>query len=97
MMAMMATTAATAAAIATAATVTRMAAAAAMAGHSLVGTADQGDPDDREKDRDPKNQCAIHPRILQLQVPWRNKVTVMPSNESPHPTWDGRQAGQGSS
>jgi hypothetical protein len=37
-----------------------------MAGQSLIGTADQGDSNDREKDRDPENQCAIHPRILQL-------------------------------
>jgi hypothetical protein len=43
-----------------------MAAAAAMSGQSRVGTADQGNPNDREKDRDPKNQCSIHPRILQL-------------------------------
>jgi len=60
-MAMMAATAATAT------TVTRaMAATAAVAGQCLVGTADQGNSNDREKDRDPENQCAIHPRILQL-------------------------------
>jgi hypothetical protein len=62
-MAVMAT-AATAAAATT--TVTRMAATAAVASQCLVGTASQGDANDREKDRDPENQCAIHPRILQL-------------------------------
>ena len=42
-----------------------VAAATAVTGHRLVGTADEGDSDDREKHRDAENQCSIHPRILQ--------------------------------
>ncbi len=42
-----------------------VATAAAVSGHCLVGTADKGDADDREKHRDAENQCSIHPRILQ--------------------------------
>jgi hypothetical protein len=49
----------TAAAIAAAA-VTR-ATVAAVAGHSLLLTADEGDPDDCEEDRNPKSQSTIHP------------------------------------
>jgi hypothetical protein len=64
---MVVTMVATTASATAAAAITRgMAAAAAMSGESRVRTANQGDPNDREKNRDPKNQCSIHPRILQL-------------------------------
>lgn len=67
-----------------------MAAAAAMASQSLIRTADQGDPDDREKDRDPKNQCAIHPRILQtLRETWRNTFTSCRHPSFTPPACDG--------
>lgn len=49
----------TTAAIAAAATVT------AVASQYLVVTAQKGDADDREKDRDPEGQSSIHPLILQ--------------------------------
>jgi hypothetical protein len=55
---------AAAATIATAAA--SMAAAAAMTSDGLVGTADEGDSDDRDKHREAEKQCPIHPRILQL-------------------------------
>ncbi len=41
------------------------AAIAAVSGHDLVLTADQGDADHREENRDAKNQCTIHPKFLQ--------------------------------
>jgi hypothetical protein len=50
------------------------AAMAAMTGLSRLLTAQQGDADDREKHRDPKYHSAIHPRILQLQIPWRKQL-----------------------
>jgi hypothetical protein len=40
---------------------------AAVAGDSSLLTAQHGDADDREKNRDGKNQRAIHPKLLQLQ------------------------------
>jgi hypothetical protein len=67
--AMMATTAAVAAA---AATIAAAAATTAMTeGHRLVVTAQEGDADDREKDRETENNNTVHSQILQkyLQVP----------------------------
>jgi hypothetical protein len=67
----MAATAAAAAVIriATAPTITSarttMTAVATVTGHGLAVTAHQGDADNREENRDAKNQCSIHPRILQ--------------------------------
>jgi uncharacterized membrane protein len=60
---MMVTMAATAVATTIAAAVTST---AAVTGDRRAGAADQGNSDDREKDRESNNQCAIHPRILQL-------------------------------
>lgn len=56
-----------AATVATVTTVTVATAAAvtAMASQYLVVTAQKGDSDDREKDRDPEGQSSIHPLILQ--------------------------------
>ncbi len=42
-----------------------IAAIAAMAGHDLVFTAQEGDADHREENRDAKHQCSIHPKFLQ--------------------------------
>ncbi|HTU25904.1 MAG TPA: hypothetical protein VMF30_10935 [Pirellulales bacterium] len=42
------------------------AAMATMTGHSRFLTADQGDADDREEDRDAKDKHTIHPKILQV-------------------------------
>lgn len=42
-----------------------MAAVATVASDGLLLTANQGDTNDRDKKRDPKNKSAIHPRILQ--------------------------------
>jgi len=50
------------------ATVTAMTAVAAMRPMAGVGrclTAHQGDPNDREKDRDPESQRTVHPLVLQ--------------------------------
>jgi hypothetical protein len=44
---------------------TTIAAMATMTGHGRAVTAQQGDADNREENRDAKNQCSIHPRILQ--------------------------------
>jgi len=44
---------------------TAVAAVATVTGDGLAVTAQKGDADNREKDRDAKNQCSIHPRILQ--------------------------------
>jgi hypothetical protein len=44
---------------------TTMTAVATVTGHGLAVTAHEGDADNREKNRDAKNQCSIHPRILQ--------------------------------
>jgi hypothetical protein len=63
--AMMAAVMATAAAIATVA-MARAAAATMTEGHRLVVTAQQGDADDREENRETKNNNTIHPQILQL-------------------------------
>jgi len=40
-------------------------------GHRLVVTAQQGNADDREENRETKNNNSVHPQILQnyLQVP----------------------------
>ena len=38
---------------------------ATMAGDCNVLTAQEGDAQDRDEDRDTENQCTIHPRILQ--------------------------------
>ena len=42
-----------------------MATVAAVAGHCLALTAQKGDANHREKDRDAQNQCSIHPGFLQ--------------------------------
>jgi hypothetical protein len=42
-----------------------VAAVATVTGHGLAVTAQQGDANHREENRDAKNQCSIHPRILQ--------------------------------
>ncbi len=68
-----------------------MAAAAAMSRDSFARTADEGDSNDREKNRDAENQCSIHPRILQLQVPG-DKITQLPSKTRFLLACDGRQA-----
>ena len=48
-----------------AAAIAAAAAMATMASHYRVAlTAHQSDPDHREEDRDPKNQCTIHPNFL---------------------------------
>jgi hypothetical protein len=52
--------AAAAAAAIAAAAITR-ATVAAVAGHSLLLTADEGDPNDCEEHRNPKSQSTIHP------------------------------------
>jgi hypothetical protein len=64
------TTAVAATAIARATAVATTAAAtaatvAAVTSQNLVVTAHQGDADDREENRDPENQCTIHPKNLQ--------------------------------
>jgi hypothetical protein len=61
---MMVTMAATA--VATTTITTGVTSTAAVTGDRRAGAADQGNSDDREKDRESNNQCAIHPRILQL-------------------------------
>jgi hypothetical protein len=38
--------------------------AAVTSDHLVVLTTHEGDADDREENRDPKNQCTIHPQIL---------------------------------
>jgi len=42
---------------------------AAVAGEGLALTAQKGDADHREENRDAKNQCTIHPTLLHYQVP----------------------------
>jgi hypothetical protein len=44
---------------------TTIAAVATVTGDGLAVTAQKGDANHREKNRDAKNQCSIHPRILQ--------------------------------
>ena len=79
-MATMATMTAMAAAVATMTAVAAIAAIAAIApiatmaakdeGRSLVLTADEGDADDREEDRETKNNNTVHPQSSSyLQVP----------------------------
>jgi hypothetical protein len=54
--------------VASAATITTaptVAAVATVTGDGLAVTADKGDANHREENRDAKNQCSIHPRILQ--------------------------------
>ncbi len=101
----------TAVAAAVAATVTRAAAAAitgaasavarattAVTGDRLAGPAHQGQAHHRAENRDAKNQCTIHPRILQKQqVPYRrgigNASAVRDASRSPlsgRPTQTGR-------
>jgi hypothetical protein len=72
------TTAATAAAMATTATTaaaaitaTASATMAAVASHSRIFAAHEGETNDREENRDTQHQCTIHPKFLQLneQVP----------------------------
>jgi hypothetical protein len=76
MVTMVATAVATTAAVAAGVTST-----AAVTSDRRTRTADQGDSDDREKDRESNNQCAIHPRILQLLlVLCRNSPHNAPSN-----------------
>jgi hypothetical protein len=64
----------TAAAIATAsrgtaaiATATTVATVATVTGNRQLLTAQEGDPDDREENRDPQHESTIHPEILQLK------------------------------
>jgi hypothetical protein len=77
--------------VATTASVTRTAAAvaaacapvatvAAMASNGCLLTAQQGDADDREKDRDGENQHAIHPNSSNYKVPERKgpKTKTLP-------------------
>jgi hypothetical protein len=45
-----------------------MAAVAAMTGDSRLLTAQQGDADNRDENRDSHNQSAVHPRILQQKT-----------------------------
>ena len=60
------------------------AAAATVTGNGHFFTAHKGDADDREEHRDAHNQNTVHPRILQQkQVPWRNKLTTVPSDVCP--------------
>jgi hypothetical protein len=71
----MTTTVATTASIRVATTVT-CATAAAVAMTTVTGnghllTAQEGDADNREKNRDAQNQSAIHPKNLHKQVPER--------------------------
>ncbi len=101
----------TAVAAAVAATVTRAAAAAitgaasavarattAVTGDRFAGPAHEGQAHHRAKNRDAKNQCTIHPRILQKQqVPYRrgigNASAVRDAFRSPvsgRPTQTGR-------
>jgi len=61
----MATTTASITTTAAVATVATMASMATVAGNSRLLTAQQGDADDRDENRDPQNQSAVHPRILQ--------------------------------
>ena len=50
---------------------------AAVASHdSIALTADEGDADDREKDRDAQNQCTIHPKFL-------HKTGTVPYGDQP--------------
>lgn len=101
-----AATAASATAIRTAAIATAVATAAAVAtvtavtGHHLVVlTANQGDADDRDENRDAQNQCTIHPRLLHKcrtgTVPCVAITT--PSAKSNPPTCDGTSNGGGTS
>jgi hypothetical protein len=46
------------------ATIAASTAVTAVAGDSLIFTAQQGDADDREKDRDAQHNSSVHPRIL---------------------------------
>jgi hypothetical protein len=45
-----------------------IAAVATVTGDGLVFTAQHGDADNREENRDAQNQCTIHPRILQTSI-----------------------------
>jgi len=65
---MMATMMATTTAATAIAAVAAVAAAAATMteGHRLVVTAQEGDADDREENRETKNNNTVHPQILQL-------------------------------
>ena len=67
---------------------------AAVTGQNLVLTAHQGDADDREKNRDAKQQCTIHPKFLQ-QNRYRTvrDSTTRPSLPNLFPPRDGRRKG----
>jgi hypothetical protein len=65
----MALAAASSAATAVTTTATTARAMAAVTSQNLVAvTAQEGNANDREKDRDSENQCTIHPRFLQQKL-----------------------------
>jgi hypothetical protein len=66
MMATMMATTTAASATAIAAAAIAAAAATMTEGHRLVVTAQQGDADDREENRETENNNTVHPQILQL-------------------------------
>jgi hypothetical protein len=75
------------AAAAASTTITRAATAtmATMAGDSRLLTTQEGDADDRDKNRDPHNQSAVHPRILQQKNRYLGVTKQLPSDFSPPP------------
>jgi hypothetical protein len=82
-----ATTTAAAIAATTAAitTVAAMATMATVAGNSRLLTTQQGDADDRDKNRDAHNQSAVHPRILQKTKNRYLGVTKQLPSDTSHP------------
>jgi bisphosphoglycerate-independent phosphoglycerate mutase (AlkP superfamily) len=73
----MAAVATAVAAIATA--IAAIAAAVMTEGHHLAVTADEGDANNREKHRQPKNNNTVHPQILQLLTGTVSETTSLPS------------------
>ncbi len=64
-----------------------------MAGDSRLLTAHQGDANDREEDRDPQKQSAIHPRILPSKKNNTRPKTTCCRRYSPPPIRDGNECG----
>jgi hypothetical protein len=81
----------TTAAVATHATTAATTATASVTGQSLGIAPNQGDADDREKDRDAEQNSTIHPKFLQQTGTYQKITTVAVCRTIPPP--DGRQRG----